>query len=180
MSQAHQDNSYWCKAITLQPCLFWNLITNWFLSFVAYPRAESSLEPIRITKTYYANRTSVIRLDCDVMPGALVQQYYVAWRARYSDLVYYRIIPPEFRSQFNTSHLQLNSRYSLDSSNFSLFIENASFQDTGSTYLCYVGVEDPLHPEISLQHEINKTVFLIDVLGKSSSSSLLLSFFLLI
>ena len=110
--------------------------------YTAYPGI-----PILQPQTFYGAVNTTARLDCLVTPGRLVDHYYVTWQhGSDSNIQYFRLLPLHLRTE-NNSIVRLNDRYSIDYTNFSLFISNVEPGETGSEFICLMGVTDPLHPD---------------------------------
>lgn len=93
-------------------------------------------------RTSFASTGSTARLDCSIMPGALVSQYYVTWRNASNNTIEFFKIPPLRLRADNAAPIRLSDRYSLDYNNFSLFIDDVTPSDSETPYQCVLGVEE--------------------------------------
>ncbi len=90
---------------------------------------------------FYGAAGSTVRLDCSITPGVVVSQYFVTWRsASDQSRVFYESFPPSFNRNPINRDIQ---RYSVDATNFSLFIHDVMPEDGADDYVCVLGVEDP-------------------------------------
>ena len=99
--------------------------------FAAYPDSTFILDP-PIT---YALVGEQVQLNCAIVPGKLIQYYYVTWEVDGRTL---------FRTRPNVSPHQLNDNYGLSTSSLSLIINNVQLKDTSSEYHCVLTVVDPI------------------------------------
>ena len=90
----------------------------------------------------HGNAGSTVRLECPILPGVVVEQYYVRWhRASDRNGVLYESFPPHL--SFPPINVDAQ-RYSVDAEDLSLSIHDVTPADGADEYVCVLGVEDPL------------------------------------
>ena len=100
------------------------------------------------------------RLQCPFRSSALAQYYSVQWKKGFV------VVAGLINSITPTN---MDSRYSIDPTDFSLLIENVQLNDTSANYKCEVFVTDPLslNGQTRIRLETNPAVLIsLEVKGK--------------